>query len=164
MSLWKDLVFGREDGLRASLRKGVGGMLGLGKARPSAPPAPSAPLQAAEKALNLGIEAPKDVTPPDGYEVVLHKDALEPGQPIEIIVAGKAIALCQVDGAWYATSNTCPHAEGPLGEGSLDGHILTCPYHGWKFDIRDGGCLTSPDDKVATYDVKVVGDAVCVAV
>ncbi len=164
MSLWKDLVFGREDGMRAPLRKAITGLLGRSEAAPSAPRPPDAPLQAAEKALNLGIEAPKDVTPPDGYEVVLHKDALEPGVPIEIIVAGKAIALCKVGNEWFATSNTCPHAEGPLGEGTLDGHILTCPYHGWMFDIRDGSCLTSPSDKVHTFSVKVVGDAVCVEV
>ncbi|MCB9758925.1 MAG: Rieske 2Fe-2S domain-containing protein [Alphaproteobacteria bacterium] len=119
---------------------------------------------AAEKALNLGVEPPKDVTPPDGYEVVLHKNALEPGEVIEVIIAGKAIAVANVGGAWHACSNACPHAEGPLGEGRLEGHVLTCPYHGWQFDLRDGTCLTSPGDTIATYPVEVVGDAVCVAV
>ena len=164
MSLWKDLLFGREDGLRAPVRKAIAGLLGLSASKPASEARPSAPVEAAEKALNLGIEAPKDVTPPDGFEVVLHKDALERGQAIEIIVAGKAIALCHAEDGWFATSNSCPHAEGPLGEGRLDGHTLTCPYHGWKFDIRDGSCQTSPDDKVPTFEVQVVGDAVCVAV
>ena len=169
MSLLRDLMIGRENGLRARLRKlfgqGGGGAAGDTKASGGSSPAASdRPPMAAERALNLGVEAPKDVTPPDGYEVVLHKDGLKSGQVIEVIIAGKAIAVANVNGQYFALSNACPHAEGPLGEGSLDGHTLTCPYHGWKFDIRDGGCLTSPGDKVRTYPVQIVRDAVCVAI
>jgi len=122
MSLWKDIVFGRENGFRSKLRS----MLGGGGSSPP-PSASDKPIESAEKALNLGVEAPKDVTPPDGFEVVLHKDALKPGQVIEIIVAGKAIAVSNVDGEYFACTNACPHMDGPLGEGQLAGHILTCP-------------------------------------
>ena len=158
MSLWKDIVFGRENGLRSKLRSMLGGG---SKAAPKPPP--SGPIESAEKALNLGVEAPKDVTPPDGFEVVLHKDALKPGQVIEIIVAGKAIAVSNVDGEYYACTNTCPHMEGPLGEGKLNGHILTCPYHGWQFDVRSGQCQTV-DETIATFEVEIVDNAVCVEV
>ncbi|MCK6525689.1 Rieske 2Fe-2S domain-containing protein [Myxococcota bacterium] len=169
MSLLRDLVIGRENGLRARLRRMLspGGAAGATNDRGPSGQAPAAQDRrpvAAERALNLGVEAPKDVTPPDGYEVVLHKDGLKSGQVIEVIIAGKAIAVANVNGQYYALSNACPHAEGPLGEGALDGHTLTCPYHGWKFDIRDGGCLTSPGDKVRTYPVQIVRDAVCVAI
>ncbi len=163
MSLWKDLLFGRPDGLRSTVRKPLAQLLGLAGEEPA--PAPiDPPIQAGEKALNLGIEPPKDVTPPDGYEVVLHKDALQPGQAIEVIIAGKAIAVSNVDGTFHACSNTCPHAEGPLGEGQLEGSTLTCPYHGWQFDVTTGACLTSPDDPVQVFPVKIVEDAVCVAI
>lgn len=171
MSLLRDLMIGRENGLRARLRRllGQGGASAGAKASGAAGAGPSPAASdrrpvAAERALNLGVEAPKDVTPPDGYEVVLHKDGLKSGQVIEVIIAGKAIAVANVNGQYFALSNACPHAEGPLGEGALDGHTLTCPYHGWKFDIRDGGCLTSPGDKVRTYPVQIVRDAVCVAI
>lgn len=168
MSLLKDIVFGRPDGIRSKLR---GALLGGGSSRggssggytPAADRSDARP-EAAEKALSLGVEAPKDVTPPDGYEVVLHKDALKPGQVTEIIVAGKAIALANVDGIFHALSNTCPHAEGPLGEGSLSGSTLTCPYHGWQFDVGTGSCLTMGEHTVETYRVAIVEDAVCVAV
>lgn len=169
MSLLRDLVIGRENGLRARLRRMLskGGAASATDDRGPGGQASAAQERrpvAAERALNLGVEAPKDVTPPDGYEVVLHKDGLKSGQVIEVIIAGKAIAVANVNGQYYALSNACPHAEGPLGEGALDGHTLTCPYHGWKFDIRDGGCLTSPGDKVRTYPVQIVRDAVCVAI
>ncbi len=163
MSLWKDILFGRTDGFRSTLRKPIAKLLGVSPE--PAPPAPvRPPVEAGEKALNLGIEPPKDITPPDGYEVVLHKDALKPGQVIEVIIGGRAIAVANVDGEFHACSNTCPHAEGPLGEGELDGNILTCPYHGWQFDVTSGACVTSPDDPVPTYPVEVVDDAVCVAI
>jgi nitrite reductase/ring-hydroxylating ferredoxin subunit len=116
----------------------------------------------AEKALRLKKEPPRDVTPPEGYEVVLHKDALEAGRIIEIIIGGTAIAVANVDGAFHAISNTCSHAEGPLGEGSLDGAVVSCPYHGWQYDVRTGACLTNPQGTIASFPVQLVGDAVCV--
>lgn len=178
MGLVRTIVVGRSNGLRSRLRS----MLGLGGgAAPSAPPsrqvspaafggvsaAPSGPTEAlraepAEKALRLNREPPKNVTPPEGFEVVLHKDALEPGRIIEIIIAGKAIAVANVAGKFCAINNACPHAEGPLGEGTMDGTIVTCPYHGWQFDVTDGSCKTNPYSKVQTYAVQVVENAVCV--
>ncbi len=162
MSLLSTLIFGREDGIRRGIARRILGRAGSGS--PEAPPPPERRPEAAEKALNLGVEAPKDITPPEGFEVVLHKDALEDGATVEVIIAGKAIAVSRVGGTFYACSNTCPHAEGPLGEGSLEGHVLTCPYHGWQFDVRDGRCLTVEDAGVQTYEVRIVRDAVCVAV
>ncbi len=162
MSLFKTLLVGRPDGLRAKL---------LGRDKKSAPsPPPSSPRPApvaaapepAEKALGLRKEAPKDVNPPDGYEVVLHKDALADGQIIEVIIGGTAIAVARVNGQHHAIANTCPHAGGPLGDGKLNGSVVSCPYHGYKYDVTDGSCKTNADVKVQTFDVKVVGNAVCV--
>jgi nitrite reductase (NADH) small subunit len=161
MSLLKNIVVGRPNGLRSKLA----GMLGRAPSAPastSAAPSRSAAPEPAERALGLRKEAPKDVTPPDGFEVVLHKDALEAGRIIEIIIGGTAIAVANVGGTYYACSNTCAHAGGPLGEGSLDGTTVTCPYHGWQYDLRDGACKTTPSAKVAVYPVQIVGDAVCV--
>lgn len=170
MSQWKDIVFGRPDGIRSQLRKAMGlGGKGASSSAPSTPSSPSrsssssaATFEPAEKALRLRKEPPRDVTPPEGYEVVLHKDAMTPGQIIEIIIGGTAIAVANVSGTYYAISNACPHAQGPLGEGQLDGSVVTCPYHGWQFDVRDGSCKTNPNTTVKTYPVEVVKDAVCV--
>lgn len=159
MSLLTTLVKGRPDGIRSKLRS----FLGAGAPADAPPPAPAARAsEPAEKALGLRMEAPKDVTPPDGYEVVLHRDALPDGQVIEVIIGGTAICVARVGDRHYAISNTCAHAGGPLGEGQLDRTVVTCPYHGWQYDVTDGRCLTNPSVSVKSYDVKVVGDAVCV--
>jgi nitrite reductase/ring-hydroxylating ferredoxin subunit len=166
MSLLRTVVLGRPNGIRSRLLAALGGKKPAA-APPAAEtgraaPAATSSYEPAEKALQLKHEPPRDVTPPDGYEVVLHKDALEPGRIIEIIIGGTAIAVANVNGTYYAISNSCAHAEGPLGEGSLDGTVVTCPYHGWQYDVRDGACKTNPYAKVATFPVQVVGDAVCV--
>lgn len=167
-TLVKTILFGREDGLRARLRRKV---FGGGVEDTSPDSSYSAPgredgaaPRPAEAALGLQPEPPRDVTPPDGFEVVLHKDALKPGKVTEIIIGGTAIAVANVDGTFHACTNTCPHADGPLGEGTLDGGLLTCPYHGWQFDLAEGTCKTNGDVTLETYDVQVVGDAVCVRI
>jgi nitrite reductase/ring-hydroxylating ferredoxin subunit len=162
MAVWKDIVFGRPDGIRQSIYRSV---MGKDKAVENAPPAKPEPVyESAEQALNLGIEAPKNVTPPSGYEVVLHKDALEPGKVIEVIIAGNAIALARTDDGYFALDNRCPRSACALGEGSLAGNKLTCPTHGWVFDVTDGSCEISPKDTVPTYPVQIAGDGVCVKI
>ncbi len=156
MGLVRTLVLGRPDGIRARLRR----ML-LGR-QPPAPPSGESVPEPGERSLNLGIEPPRDVTPPEGFEVVLHRDALPPGQVTEVIIGGRALALANVDGTFHALSNVCPHAQGPLGEGTLEGTLLRCPYHGWTFDVTTGACRTTPGVEVPTYRVQVVDDAVCV--
>ncbi len=164
MGLLKTILVGRPNGLRSKL---LGGRArtesgGLSNGGAGASRAPTPEYVPAERALGLRKEAPKDVTPPDGFEVVLHKDALDAGRIIEIIIGGTAIAVANVGGTYYACSNTCAHAGGPLGEGSLDGSVVTCPYHGWQYDLTDGHCTTNANAKVAVYPVQIVGDAVCV--
>jgi nitrite reductase (NADH) small subunit len=88
---------------------------------------------------------------------------VKPGTGTCVEVDGKPVALFNVDGTFYATDNTCPHRGGPLGEGELDGLVITCPWHNWQYDVRTGESLTD-DLKVDTYQVKVEGGDVLVAV
>ena len=60
------------------------------------------------------------------------------GQGKTISLGEKRIALFNVDGVFYAVDDTCLHRGGPLGEGELEGCIVTCPWHGWKFDVWSG--------------------------
>jgi nitrite reductase/ring-hydroxylating ferredoxin subunit len=53
---------------------------------------------------------------------------------------------------------TCPHMGGPLGEGDLDGNVVSCPWHGWQFDVMTGNCVIRPGLKQDIYPVKVEGD------
>ena len=66
------------------------------------------------------------------------------GSVHEIQVAGKAVALANVDGKFFAINNTCLHRGGPLGEGSLQDKIVTCPWHGWEYDLSTGQSFLGP--------------------
>lgn len=77
---------------------------------------------------------------------------------------GLSIALFKVDGGVHAIASTCPHQGGPLDEGGLDGSIVTCPWHGWDFDVKTGACSFNPSIKTQTFRVKEEGDDVCVEV
>lgn len=79
-------------------------------------------------------------------------------------VNDQQVAVFNVDGTFYALDNVCPHQGGPLGEGELDGNMVTCPWHAWDFDVTTGENGEDPDEKQDTYEVKVDGDDVLVAV
>ncbi len=65
------------------------------------------------------------------------------------------IALYNVDGQIYATEDSCPHAGGPLGEGTLTGDCIACPWHGWRFNVRTGVRVENADFRVACFPVKI---------
>jgi nitrite reductase (NADH) small subunit len=79
------------------------------------------------------------------------------GQGIVVEVNGKILAVFNVDGAFHAIDNTCIHRGGPLGEGDLEGSVVTCPWHGWQYDVTTGACVANPAAKVERYEVKVEG-------
>ncbi len=89
---------------------------------------------------------------------------IEPGQGKVIEAEGKTLAVFNVGGTFYAVDNTCLHRGGPLGEGELDDKIVTCPWHGWQYDVSTGQNAMNPAVKVASYPVKVEGGAVFVEV
>jgi nitrite reductase/ring-hydroxylating ferredoxin subunit len=79
-------------------------------------------------------------------------------------VKGNTIALYNVDGTLYATANTCAHRGGPLGEGELDRTTITCPWHGFQYEVVTGKCLTNPALSVACYTVQVRGQDVLIEI
>ena len=85
-------------------------------------------------------------------------DEVAPGQARLVVIKGKEIALFNVNGAFFALDNLCTHEEGPLAEGEVEGHEVTCPWHGAKFDIRTGEVLCDPAyEAVRRYNVRVTG-------
>ena len=68
---------------------------------------------------------------------------------------GKELALYNVGGEFYAIENFCPHRGAPLADGQLCGHFVECDWHGWRFDLRTGGCLNRPDSAVEPYRVLI---------
>lgn len=79
-------------------------------------------------------------------------------------VDGKRVAVFLVDGKVIATTGRCPHAGGPLADGELCGAILTCPWHGWTYNLDTGSCEEDPDISLPFYDVRIDGDDVYVTV
>lgn len=74
---------------------------------------------------------------------VLNESELPPGTGTEIVTADRIIALFNVNGRIYALDGVCPHQGGPLGKGTLRECIVSCPWHGWEFDVRSGQSMLS---------------------
>jgi nitrite reductase/ring-hydroxylating ferredoxin subunit len=86
-----------------------------------------------------------------------------PGTGKVIETGDTSLALFNVDGRFHATSNKCTHVGGPLGEGTVEGKVVTCPWHGSRFDVTTGEVLGPPARRpVATYPVTVQGRDVLV--
>ena len=79
-------------------------------------------------------------------------------------VKGRQVAVFNVAGQFHAIDNVCEHQGGPLAEGELDGCVVTCPWHGWTYDVSTGASPDDPDTRVRRFDVKVEGDELLVAV
>ncbi len=79
------------------------------------------------------------------------------------VVNGKELAVYNLAGSFYATQQACLHRNGPLSEGDIDGCVVTCPWHGWEYDIPTGENLVDRKSKLATYPVKIENGEVKVA-
>ncbi|MEE9592288.1 MAG: Rieske 2Fe-2S domain-containing protein [Thermoplasmata archaeon] len=82
-----------------------------------------------------------------------------PGEARVVEMEGLSFALFNVEGRFYVMDNTCLHRGGPLGEGFLEGTLVTCPLHGWQYDVRTGENRGHQALRVKTYPVtEVDGD------
>lgn len=98
------------------------------------------------------------------FVTVAKLSELDPGIAKAVEVNGKAIAVYNVNGKIFATDNTCLHQGGPLGEGMLEGNVVTCPWHMWQYNVCTGENLEDSLLKLETYPVQVEGDDIKVAV
>lgn len=87
---------------------------------------------------------------------------IPPGEGRVFEAAGKTLAIFNVEGRFYAIDNSCAHRGGPLGEGELEGVIVRCPWHGWRWDVATGANVNNPALKMACFPVTVEGEAVLV--
>jgi nitrite reductase/ring-hydroxylating ferredoxin subunit len=100
--------------------------------------------------------------------VVFHKvatlDEVKPGQAKDVVVGDELIAIYNVNGKIFATSDICLHAGGSLGQGELCDGVITCPLHGWQYEVESGKCMMVPAMKLKTYQVKVEGNGILVGI
>ena len=86
------------------------------------------------------------------------KDEIPVGAIREFQVNGTTVAVANVGGQFYAVNNTCLHRGGPLGQGVLEDNVVTCPWHGWQYDVTTGKVTMNPAVGVQSYPVEVRGE------
>ena len=87
---------------------------------------------------------------------------LAPGGMLEVFLGESCYALCNVEGEVHAIAGLCLHRGGPLAQGALHGTKVVCPWHAWEWDCRTGINDYNPEQRVATYDVKIEGEDILV--
>jgi nitrite reductase/ring-hydroxylating ferredoxin subunit len=97
-----------------------------------------------------------------GFVKMATLEELPPGGSKEVEHEGRIYALFNVAGTIYALDGICPHQGGPLADGAIEGTTVTCPWHGWQFDVCTGKTPLGPRIKQAVYAVKVEGQDVLV--
>src|SRR5690349_23239062 len=79
-------------------------------------------------------------------------------------ILGRRIGIFRgEDGRLRAMEVTCRHQNADLTQGRRDGDVVTCPRHGWRYDLRTGECLTEPWARLRRFDLKVVDGEVMVS-
>jgi nitrite reductase (NADH) small subunit len=89
------------------------------------------------------------------FQRAARQDEIPLGQIREFQVTGKAIAIANLEGKFFAINSVCLHHGGPLGEGELNGSLVTCPWHGWQYDVTTGKLAQQPDSGVDCYPVEL---------
>ena len=97
------------------------------------------------------------------FRKVAHTEDIKEGGLFPLEADGELVCLARVEGCLYAFTDNCTHISGPLNEGELEGHVLTCPWHGAQFDVRTGQVVRGPARQdILTYPVRVEGNDVLI--
>ena len=100
-----------------------------------------------------------------GFVKVATMSDLPPGQSKKVEIAGKTVAVFNIGGSYHAMDDTCTHKGGPLSEGHVEGNVVTCPWHGAKFNVTTGEVVGPPARAgVSSYRCRVNGSDVEVEV
>jgi len=91
----------------------------------------------------------------DTFVTVARVEQVPPGSVRTVRAGDEEIALAHCNGGFYAVQPHCLHLGGPLGEGRVEGCVLTCPWHGWQYDVRTGQNEFDLAIQLRTYDVQV---------
>ena len=86
------------------------------------------------------------------------------GQVMEAEVQGVGVCLANVGGELSALDNVCPHRQGPLGQGWVEGEAVVCPWHSWAFNARTGVAEYPEGERVGSFAVRVEGEDVLVEI
>src|SRR5580765_4107950 len=94
------------------------------------------------------------------FVTVARTREIAPGQSKLVTVNGRMVGLFNVGGVFHAIDNICLHRGGPLAGGTIGGQVVTCPWHGWQYDVTTGHLVQDPTVGVTRHDTRVVDDEV----
>ena len=93
---------------------------------------------------------------------VARREDVVPGAATIVRAGAHEVAVFDLGGELRAYENCCPHQGGPIGEGIVDGETVTCPWHAWCFNLRDGSMAIGDFARLRRFDVRVDGGDVYV--
>ncbi len=102
--------------------------------------------------------------PSDPWVLVLKESGLAEDRPRVVYPRGVPVLLIKKEGVIYALSNKCPHMGCPLDGGALEGYVMQCPCHDWRYDIRTGTFLDAGEIALRRYDLRAGGGGIFVKV
>ena len=97
------------------------------------------------------------------FERAIAAEELAPGEGKTARIRGRDYAIFNLGGAYFALDNECPHRDGPLGDGEIEGDTVLCPWHAWQVNIRTGDVLGT-SQCVAKHACKIEDGAVWIEV
>jgi nitrite reductase (NADH) small subunit/3-phenylpropionate/trans-cinnamate dioxygenase ferredoxin subunit len=108
----------------------------------------------------------KTSPPMSEFHTVAKVGDIPEGEGRAFQVAGRMVAVFQMNGKFTAINDTCPHMGASLATGYVEGGGVTCPWHAWRFGICDGLWLDNPKASIRqdVYEVRVDGDDVQVSI
>lgn len=112
---------------------------------------------AGELVYNLGqaVNRTAWVSGPEKFTDVAAVDDLPIGEMVKVEVENRPVVLLQGEHGIHAFEGTCPHYGGPLWEGKLEGHVVTCPWHQSQFDVSTGDLIHGPATApIPCYEVR----------
>ncbi len=97
-----------------------------------------------------------------GFQTVARLADIPPGEARSFVVQGELVGVFRDGENWFAIGDLCPHAGASLSGGYFADGAVMCPWHAWKFRLRDGCWLDAPQSPVRcqTFRIRVVGDEV----
>ena len=100
------------------------------------------------------------------YKTVADVGDIPEGEGRSYAVNGRMVAVFLSGGEYFAISDTCPHMGASLGAGALEEGAVSCPWHAWRFSIKDGSWLDAPNSKLRAdcFSVRVTEDEIQVLV
>lgn len=93
---------------------------------------------------------------PERWMKIAQSEALAEGSSLEVLVDQQILAIFREDGILYALDGMCAHQGGPLAEGTVQNDCVTCPWHGWQYELKTGIQTINRQPLQTTYPIREI--------